>query len=432
MPSDWGTTARLLRRAGFGATGAQIDAAAAMGAVAWLDQALAADPGADAAQEPPPALPAPPSPDRGATRQQRQAQRQTQREGVDALGRWWLRRMIRTEHPLTEKLTFGWHEHFATSAAKVRDAPLLLAQNQRLRSQGRGRFDALATAMLTDPALMLYLDAPRNRSGNPNENLAREFLELFTLGHGGGYTEQDVKEGARALTGWRIERDGTASVVARRHDGGVKTVLGVSGRLDAAGFAQAVLRQPATATHVATRWWNRLACPQPPTAATLERLRAAYGTDGDLTALVRAVLTDPQFDAAAGSLVVTPVEWVVGAARALRLPTDDATLDRLGQALRALGQVPFYPPNVSGWPAGAAWLSTAAAQRRVQVAQTLAATGDLSPLDGVGAGGRVEAVAHLLGIPHLTPRTAAALHPLSATPRELVALALVSPEYLVN
>lgn len=428
MPSDWVTTARLLRRAGFGATGAQIDAAAAMGAVAWLDQALAAD----AAQEPPPALPAPPSPDRGATRQQRQAQRQTQREGVDALGRWWLRRMIRTEQPLTEKLTFGWHEHFATSAAKVRDAPLLLAQNQQLRSQGRGRFDALATAMLTDPALMLYLDAPRNRSGNPNENLAREFLELFTLGHGGGYTEQDVKEGARALTGWRIERDGTASVVARRHDGGVKTVLGVSGRLDAAGFAQAVLRQPATATHVATRWWSRLASPEPVPVATLGRLQAAYGTDGDLTALVRAVLTDPAFDAAAGSLVVTPVEWVVGAARALRLPTDDATLDRLGQALRALGQVPFYPPNVSGWPAGAAWLSTAAAQRRVQVAQTLAATGDLSPLDGVGAGGRVEAVAYLLGIPHLTPRTAAALHPLSATPRELVALALVSPEYLVN
>lgn len=432
MSSAWGDTARLLRRSGFGATGAEIDAAAAIGATTWLDRALAADPARDAAAQPPPTLAFPPPPAPSATREQRQARAQAERQGVQALGRWWLRRMIRTDQPLVEKLTFGWHEHFATSAAKVRLAPLLLAQNQRLREQGRGRFTALATAMLTDPALMTYLDAEKNTAAAPNENLAREFMELFVLGHDGGYTETDVKEGARALTGWRIDRQGAASVAPKRHDDGVKTVLGTTGRLDTAGFAQAVLTQPTAAAHVATRWWNRLAAPDPPPTQTLDRLRSAYGTDGDLTALFRAILTDPAFGAAADTLVVSPVEWVVGAARALRIPTDDATVDRLTQALRALGQLPLYPPNVSGWPSGAAWLSTAAASRRAQIAHVLATAGDLGPVEGTGATGRVDAVAHLLGIPRLSTRTAEALRPLSTTPRELVALALVSPEYLVN
>ncbi len=432
MGSDWGQTARLLRRAGFGATGAEVDAAAAAGVSVWLDRALAADPTKDAAAEPPPTLSVPTAPGPGATREQRQAQLAALRTGVQALGRWWLRRMIRTEAPLTEKLTFGWHDHFATSAVKVRQAPLLLAQNERFRSQGRATFAALATAMLTDPALMVYLDAPKNRAGAPNENLAREFMELFTLGHGGGYTEADVKDGARALTGWRLDANGAAVFDAKRHDDGTKSVLGVSGRLDAAGFAAAVLRQPAAPTYVVTRWWNRLASPEPPPPDTLGRLRAAYGTDGDLAAVFRAVLTDPAFDAASGTVVLSPVEWLVGAARALRVPTDDPTLDRIGAALRDLGQLPFYPPNVSGWPSGAAWLSTAAAQRRVQVAVALVAAGRMDALDGVGAGERIEATAHLLGLSHLSDRTARALRPLSAKPRELLALALVSPEYLVS
>ncbi len=432
MGSDWGQTARLLRRAGFGATGAEIDAAAAAGSATWLDRALAADPAKDAAAEPPPSLSVPAALGPGATRDQRKAQLAALRTGVEALERWWLRRMIRTDTPLTEKLTFGWHNHFATSAAKVRQAPLMLAQNERLRSQGRATFAALATAMLTDPALMVYLDAEKNRAGAPNENLAREFMELFTLGRDGGYTEADVKDGARALTGWRLDANGAAVFDAKRHDGGTKTVLGVSGRLDAPAFAAAVLRQPAAPTHVATRWWNQLASPEPPPADTLGRLRAAYGTDGDLTALFRAILTDPAFDAAAGTVVLGPVEWLVGAARAVRVPTDDASLDRLTAALRSLGQMPFYPPNVSGWPSGAAWLSTAAAQRRVQVADALVSAGNLDALNSVGTGERVDATAHLLGLSHLTDRTAGALRPLSAKPRELLALALVSPEYLVS
>ncbi len=432
--TDWATTARLLRRTGFGATGGEIDAAVKIGAGAWLDAALAAEPGADPGTKATPPPTPDPVPEGGKDRaqQQRQARNEVVRRNRAAVTQWWLRRMAATGQPLVEKLTFGWHDHFATNIHKV-DADLMLAQNDTLRRLGRGSFTALARAMVVDPALLVWLDGQKNTAKAPNENFSREFMELFTLGHGSGYTEQDVREAARALTGWTIGADKLAHLKDGRHDAGSKTVLGRTGDLGAEGFVDAVLAQPASARFVATRWWQQLVSPVAPTAAQLSSVTSAYGPGRDLWAMFHTMLSDPAMAASAGSVVVSPVEWAVGAVRALKVPlSDEKQAAALVSSLNALGQVPFAPPNVSGWPGGQAWLSTAAAQTRLRAATRLAGVGDLDVISATAQGSRIEAVAHLLGIPFLSDRSVVALRTVSSDPAKLVAAALVSPEYLVN
>ena len=432
--ASWAAAARVVRSTGFGASGALVDAVAQAGPAAWLSASLTApvdaDPGATAT--PAPSIPIVPSLGKDATIDERRQRRQHEQDQLAALVRWWVTRMVTAENPVVEKLTFGWHNHFATSATKVKSATMLLHQNQQLRALGRGRFGDLAGAMVVDPAMLYWLDAQQNSVKAPNENLSREFMELFTLGHGGGYTEQDVREGARALTGWTLSKgDGTATFVPNRHDTKPKTVLGITANLDAAGFVQAVLAQPASAPFVATRWWNLIASPDAPPAEALSRMTAAYGPSRDLAALFGAVVADPAYAAAAGTLVASPVEWVVGAMRSLAVKPDDATVKKAAAAMRALGQLPLYPPNVSGWPSGQAWLSTASAATRVQTATMLAKAGDLHTVQDAPPATRVDAVAHLLGIPTFTGRTAAELKAHTNDPQRLVAAALVSPENLV-
>ncbi|OOK68815.1 hypothetical protein BZL30_7242 [Mycobacterium kansasii] len=177
---------------------------------------------------------------------------------------WWLRRMVAVRQPLREKLTLLWHNHFATSARKVRVPAYLAAQNQKLRTLALGDFRTLAYAMLTDAAMLRWLDGQSNTAKAANENLAREFMELFALGHGNGYTEDDVRAGARALTGWVIGTGGHTMMLPRRHDFTAKTLFGATGNFDAAGFCDAVLAQPKSAQHVAGRLWQQLAADEPP------------------------------------------------------------------------------------------------------------------------------------------------------------------------
>ena len=216
--------------------------------------------------------------------------------------------MVAVDEPFGEKLTFLWHNHFATAATKVRRAGWLAGQNETLRRAGRGDFRSLAVAMLTDPAMLFWLDGQKNSAAAPNENLSREFMELFALGHGDGYTEQDVREGARALTGWRFRPNGSVYQSARAHDDGVKTVLGVTGNLDTTGFCDAVLSRAASARFVASRMWSQLVSANPPSAPTLDRLVAAYGAQRDLRALLTAMLTSADFVAAHGTIVIGPVD----------------------------------------------------------------------------------------------------------------------------
>lgn len=411
-----------------------MDSVVAAGVPAWLEASLRAAPDSDpgAAATPAPVFPAIAPLAKNASIEDKRKRRQQENDQITQLVGWWVKRMVTVQNPVVEKLTFGWHNHFATSATKVKSATMLLTQNERLRALGRGSFTDLAEAMVTDPAMLYWLDGQKNTVKAPNENLSREFMELFALGHGNGYTEQDVREGARALTGWTLSRDdGTASFVPQRHDSQPKTVLGTTANLDAASFVRVVLGQKASAPFVATRWWNLLVSPQPPPADALSRMVAAYGSSGDLAALFRAMVTDPTYAATTGSLVASPVEWVVGAMRALSVKTDDGTVKKMAGAMRGLGQFPFYPPNVSGWPSGQAWLSTASASTRVQTATLLAKSGDLHTVQDAAPAARVDAVAHLLGIPSFSDRTAAELKSHTSDPRRLVATALVSPENLV-
>ncbi|MEE6178654.1 DUF1800 domain-containing protein [Mycobacterium sp. 050134] len=437
--ATWVATAGALRRAGFGATGPEVDAAVTRGWPAQVDVILAAkaatDPGAVAT--PMPALDAPPQPGKGATPAARKQYNQQVSEQQDLLSDWWLRRMAAVEQPVHEKLTLLWHNHFATSAQKVRVAAHMATQNEKLRTGALGDFRALAYAMLTDAAMLRWLDGQSSTAKAPNENLAREFMELFALGHGNGYTEDDVRAGARALTGWVIGADGRTSLAAKRHDAGAKTLFGRTANFDAAGFCDAVLAQPKSPEYVAGRLWQQLASDDPPSPAALPRLVAAYGPDRDLRALTRAILTDDEFirpdGAAAAGRVNTPVEWLVGVVRALRVPLRRPADRKFADAtLHALGQRPFYPPSVGGWPRGPVWLSTASAGARLRAATRLAHLGDLSDIEGTAPGDRVDAVGYVIGVGAWTDRSAQALRPLVGTPPLLVAAAVNTPEYLTS
>ncbi|MCO8270518.1 DUF1800 domain-containing protein [Actinoplanes sp. TRM 88003] len=398
----------LLRRLSFGPTAAEVDAAVRAGYDATLERLLA-----------PVALPEPPDlgpePDPGGSREGRQAARKKQREQVGVLGRWWLSRMV-ADPTAAEKLTFFWHGHWATSAQKVRSARLMLAQQQTFRRYGTGPTGPFVRAMLRDPALILWLDGQKNTRKAPNENLSREVMELFTLGVG-AYTEDDVKAGARVLTGWQVDRAaGTARLVPRRHDDQAVALLDgrADGRADGVdSYADLIVRQSAHLPFLAGRLWARYGGPGPAPAVT----------GRDATSLLRAICAAPEFAAANGTLVKQPIEWLVGALRQLRIEPDGTE-----PTLRALGQIPLRPPSVGGWPEGAAWLTTSSTLTRLRAAQKLAAKAEIDDLTGPD---RLEALANRLAIDTWTDRTHATLTPIK-DPRRLLALALASPEYAIH
>ncbi len=433
--TQWVATARMLRRAGFGVSGPEVDAAVSRDWPGYVDAMLSTNPDADpgAIATPMPSLGPPRAPGKGTTPAARKQYNKQLSEQQGVLSDWWLRRMVAVGQPTHEKLTLLWHNHFATSAQKVRVAAHMAAQNQKLRTLSLGDFRTLAYTMLTDAAMLRWLDGQTNTAKAPNENLAREFMELFTLGHGNGYTEDDVRGGARALTGWVIDANGRTSMTPKRHDSSTKTLFGITRNFDAAGFCDTVLAQPKSAEYVAGRLWQQLASEEPPAAQVLDRLVSAYGPGRNLRALTEAILTDNEFTDSRAAVVNTPVEWLVGVMGTLRVPVDKpARLKMIHATLRTLGQRPFYPPSVGGWPSGQVWLSTASAGARLRAATQLAHAGDLSSIENTGAGDRVDAVGYLIGVGAWSDRTVKALQPLVRHPPQLVAAAVNTPEYLTS
>jgi uncharacterized protein (DUF1800 family) len=427
--------AHLLRRAGFGPRDDEVDAAEKAGITATVDALLTPpSPDAGAARTPPPAAAdAVAALSRDATREQRQAAQKQQREQVAALTAWWLDRMVQADHQAHEKLTFFWHGHWATSVQKVQFPQVMLAHQQKLHSLGPGDFGVLAHAMVKDPALIWWLDGHKNTAKAPNENLARELMELFTLGIG-NYTEADVKAGARALTGWAVDRSKNLAVInTKRYDPGEKTILGRTGAFGTDEFVDILLGQEATAKFVTARLWYRYASPEPVPADTHQRLVAAF--KGGITAVLRALFTDPAFAATKGQLVKQPVEWAVGAMRQLGVRFGDlstAEKVQLVRALREQGQVPLDPPSVGGWPAGTAWLTTSGTQWRLRAADLIAAKASPAAADklaAVPAAQRPDALAKLLALDGFTDRTRAVL---TEEPKRMISLALASPEYTVQ
>jgi uncharacterized protein (DUF1800 family) len=435
MASDWAAAARLVRRTGFGASGAAVDAVVKEGLTHYVDRVLAADPTADpgAKKTPAPQFAPVAHPDKSAGRDAKKQRNKALRAQDQKLTAWWLQRMAAVEQPFGEKATFAWHAHFATSLKKVKVAPLMLQQNERLRGLATSSFATLAYTMLTDAATMRWLDGERNTVKGPNENLSREFMEIFMLGHGGGYAESDVREGARALTGWKISpRDGSTRMRPALHDDRAKTLFGHSANYDAKGFCDAVLARPGCPRYIATRMWHLFVSNAEPSTAVLDRLVAAYGSGHDLRALFRAMFTDPSFASAEGSFIIGPVEWLIGAIRVLNAAPDGTKqLKATASALDALGQLPFYPPSVGGWPSGRVWVSTAAADLRFRAATVLAQRADLPALTG-STTARLEALAHRLGVDSWSAESLAVLKGAAGQPRQLVAVALNTPEYLVH
>ncbi|MEP7061678.1 MAG: DUF1800 domain-containing protein [Betaproteobacteria bacterium] len=364
----------LLTRTGFGATPAEIVAFSALSRHQAVDRLLDATI-TRAVAPPPPELTDPATmlrPARDAADGERKAFRRRQRDAGLALRAWWLREMLVTPSPLTERMTLFWHGHFASSQQKVKVAALMYRQNVTLRANAVGNFGTLLHAVAKDPAMLVYLDTVQNRRGHANENFAREVMELFTLGEG-HYAEQDIREAARAFTGWSIERDsGTYLFRPRLHDAGIKTVFGKSGSFDGDDVLDLILARPETARFITTALWRELVSPEPD-AAAVERIAARFrDAHYDIKALLRAVLEDDAFYAAAarGTLVRSPADLVAGTLRTLDIVP--ANMLPYAIACAGMGQNLFSPPNVRGWPGGDAWINTNTLLARKQFLERIA------------------------------------------------------------
>jgi uncharacterized protein (DUF1800 family) len=295
--------------------------------------------------------------------------------GAGEIGRlkaWWFYRLVFSPDPLAEKLTLLWHDHFATGYRKVRDVGLMRRQNDALRWHGLGKFADLLTGCAREPALLIYLDAPANGKGHPNENLARELMELFTLGIG-HYSEKDVKEAARALTGWTVE-DGQFAFAAWRHDAGAKTILGKSGAWTGDDLVGMLLAHPATPSRIVFKlsrlFFGEKGVPEEARKSLTAELRERKL---DLAWAVATILRSKLFFAAenVGNRVLGPVEFVVGCVRALGLFDPAPSTLALADWSARIGQDLFEPPNVGGWPSGRGWVHTRGLIARANFADAL-------------------------------------------------------------
>ncbi len=289
---------------------------------------------------------------------------------------WWANEMLVTTSPFTEHMVMFWSNHFTSSVQKVKVPTLLWQQHLMIRQHALGDYRAFLHAVVDDPAMLVYLDGAKNKAGAPNENFAREVLELFTLGVPVGtsvYTERDIKEAARAFTGTTVsKRTGEVSARRFRHDDGDKTFLGTTGELDGDDIVEILLQQPRTAELVVEKLWRDLISPTPD-VARVRAFAAQFRKDWRIDSLVRSMLNSDAFWARdnRGALVKSPVDLVVGAARSLEL-TNGAkgapTPEWVAFTVRSLGQDLFDPPNVKGWPGGERWVTTLTLPDRERVA----------------------------------------------------------------
>lgn len=271
---------------------------------------------------------------------------------------WWLNRMLTTNAPLQEKMTFFFHSHFTTAALqKGVTPPMVFNQNQLYRRYALGNLRELTLAVSRDPAMLIYLDNARSVKAHPNENYARELMELFTLGIG-NYSEEDVRQSARSFTGWSVDyRSGRFINRRLAHDPGTKTFLGETGNFDGSDIIRIIYEQPACARFWATALLNQFVYnnPEPQLVDAVARLIREH--DFELHPIMATLLSSNLFFSprAYRALVKSPVEFAVGAYQGLGLGQIDR---RALGALRAMGQVIFYPPNVAGWPPGNAWMTS--------------------------------------------------------------------------
>ena len=363
--------AHLLNRAAFAPLPAELTKAVADGFDKTVDGLFAFEPEID--RLPPPDMPDVPDHPKlqlaGLTPEERKKKieelNRTNRDAIDDLRGWWIRRMLQSRWPLREKLTLFWHGHLTTSANEVKAAKLLFIQNGFLRHNCAGNLRTLLTGISRDPAMLRYLDNNTSRKEHPNENYARELMELFTLGIG-RYSEDDVKAAARAFTGWSFRAE-EFEFHQREHDFGTKTFLGETGNFDGDDIIDIMLKQPCTARYIA----NKLAkffvsdTPDPDFVESVAGLLRENGFEFRPT--LQAIFQSEYFYSAKvyRAQVKCPVQLVVGSARLLGVTLDERAL---AIAMRTLGQDLFYPPTVKGWDGGETWINTTSLLQRYNFA----------------------------------------------------------------
>jgi len=309
---------------------------------------------------------------------------------MPAVVTWWAARMIATQRPLQEKMTLFWHDHFATSAGKVKNAYMMVAQNETFRAGATGNFRDLLLKCSHEPAMLLWLDNQENVKGKANENFAREVMELFTIGIDGGYSEKDVTEAARAFTGWAYRRQTGAggpqfAFRPALHDTGQKTVLGLTGYLNGADVLNHLCDLPQCSKYITEKLIRYFVTPSP-SAEYVSRMAQVF-RDGNLEIkpLLRAIMLSPEFlePKSLRSVVKSPVDFCVATARQIgysdrvrkvltsaEVPDSErrrglAPAYQAVTAMKTMGMSLMYPPDVSGWDGGEAWISSATMVQRI-------------------------------------------------------------------
>jgi uncharacterized protein (DUF1800 family) len=300
--------------------------------------------------------------------------RQQLAEGLE-IKAWWVREMLETPNPLSERMVLFWHNHFATSQQKVVRSLAMWRQHALFRSQALGNFASLLHGVARDPAMLVYLDAANSRREAPNENFAREVMELFTLGEasqGGGYTEQDIKEVARAFTGWGVERDDFSfKYRGGAHDIFSKTVLGKTGLMDGDDALDIMLSQPACGEFIVSKLWKEFVSPTPVTSDVKRIAKRFQESNYAITVAMTELLSTDTFwaDSNRGSLIKSPVDLVVGTVRQF----DFSYSDVMPFVLKTtqLGQNLLMPPNVKGWPRYTEWINATTLLERKRFSEQL-------------------------------------------------------------
>ena len=301
-------------------------------------------------------------------RRRRQEAQHADRRQMRDIQHWWLARMIETPRPLQEKMTLFWHGHFATSYRGIQDSYHMFQQNRLFRSHAVGNVKALSHGIIRDPAMLRYLNNDRNRKRKPNENLARELMELFTLGEGNGYTENDIRQGARALTGYTFHDDDFIDLGSRpyrrRHDSDPKTILGKTGNFDGDDFVELIFARRACSEFLCRKLYRYFVNDGPGEPGRQRRefilglARSLRDNAYQLRPVLKLLFRSAHFydPSNIGSQIKSPIQLIVQAARSLGAPTRQLSV--LTEAAGLMGQNLFYPPSVKGWEGGRIWINT--------------------------------------------------------------------------
>src|SRR6266705_5114515 len=369
-PQQWNyeTAAHLLNRAGFGGTPAEIEAAYGKGLGATVHDLV--DPSDDFANVPPPAWAYPRKigkirmemrSKKISPKERKERKREfhdMEGENILDLRRWWLERMLTSPTPLLEKMTLFWHGHFATSVQKVKDAYWMWLQNDTLRRNALGNFATLVRKISRDPAMMIYLDLHQSRKEHPNENWARELMELFTVGIG-NYSEQDVREAARAFTGYRVDMTTQQfRFTPMQQDHGPKNFMGRTGALNGDDIIDILVNKPVCAQFIGRKLW-RFFVEDEPSPQIVDAIASSIRAHNyEMRPVLREIFSSAEFysDRVMRTQIKSPIQYLIQTSKLIEMQLPSPIVAQ--NAMRQMDQILFAPPNVKGWDGGKAWIST--------------------------------------------------------------------------